>query len=150
MVTVMRHKMETVASIKVDRPVEAVWKTFTDFTSLANVSGYPSKQTSVGPFGVGTTFRETRPKMPKTQDFRVIECETNQKLGLEIFSGPIRGSKITYTLENIEGKTKLTETADFHVAGIAKLLIPFIDRPGKAEKEATDRLVNIKRAVESS
>jgi uncharacterized protein YndB with AHSA1/START domain len=149
MVTVERHKMETVASITVDKPVEVVWKAFTDNTIMSNVSGFPSKQTSVGPFGLGTTFRETRPKMPKTQDFRVIACETNQKLGLEIFSGPIRGSRITYSLENIEGKTRVTETADFHVAGITRLLVPLIDRPGKAEKEATDRLVNIKHAVET-
>jgi uncharacterized protein YndB with AHSA1/START domain len=149
MVTVVRHKMNTVASITLDRPVEAVWKGFTDSTRLANISGFPSKQTSTGPVGVGTTFRETRPSMPKTQDFRIIECEPNSRLSLEIFSGPIRGTKIRYSLENVEGKTKLTETAEFNVAGIYKLLVPFIDRPGKAEQEATDRLLNVKRALEA-
>jgi hypothetical protein len=149
MATATRHGMKTEASITVDRPVEAVWKSMTDPTSFSKWTGFQERQTSPGPFGVGSTFRETRPKTPKTQDFRVTELEPNLKFGLEIFSGPIRGSKISYSLEAIEGKTRLTEIADFNLFGIYKLFKPFVDRPGKAEKEATDRLVGLKHTVES-
>jgi len=150
MATAVRQGMKTVASVTVDRPAEAVWKFMTDPANGPKITGcLESKQTSAGPFGVGTTWRETRSQTPKTQDYRVTEWEPNLKFAFEFISGPVKGSRVRYSLENIEGKTKLTEVADFNLSGIYKLVKPFIDRPGKAEKEATDRLDNLKHAVES-
>ena len=134
----------------IDSPVGAVWKLIADYAKYPMWAGcLESKQTSTGPFGVGATWRETRSKMPKVMDFRVTECEPNLKFGFEITSGPIRGSMMTYNLENAQGKTKVTEKDDFNMSGILKLLGPFVDRPGNWEKEANDRLVSLKHAMES-
>jgi uncharacterized protein YndB with AHSA1/START domain len=137
------------ASVIVDRPVENVWKFVTTdgiFKANPEVTGW--KQTSPGPFGVGTTFRETRDATPKTMDFRVTEFVPNQRLTAEITSGPIKGTVATESLESAEGKTRLTETAEYHFSGIYKLLEPFIARPGQLRKETQERVERMKRLAE--
>jgi hypothetical protein len=104
------------------------------------------KQTSAGPWGVGTTLRETRSRTPKTQDFRVTEYEPNQKLTVAITSGPIRGTRITEKMENIEGKTKLTETAEYHFSGFYKVLRPFV---GLSRTGGEARVCLMKSVLES-
>jgi uncharacterized protein YndB with AHSA1/START domain len=139
------------ASVIIDRPTEAVWSFIVSdvdkFAKATNPDVIESKQTSTGPIGVGTTFREMRSKTPKVMDYRVTEYEPNRKLSLEIRSGPIKGSVATEKVENIEGKTRFTETTDYHMSGFYKLLQPFFT--GKAQKETEDRVGRVKRAVES-
>jgi len=141
--------MKTEESVVVERPIDSVWR----FVSSENLAkAMPGvidwKKTSVGPYGVGTTFREMRSKTPKVMDYRVTEFE-NFRLGLEITSGPIRGTRITESVENVEGKTRLTETAHYNLSGLWKLARPFLDRPGKAEREAMERLNAIKHFLET-
>jgi hypothetical protein len=52
-------------------------------------------------------------------------------------------------MERVEGRTRLTETAYYNFPGISKLVRPFVDRPGKAEREASTRVDSIKHMVES-
>lgn len=140
---------KTEVSVVVERPPEDLWKYVTSDRMRSGPDVIDWKRTSAGPFGVGTTFREMRSKTPKVMDFRVTECEPNMRIGLEIISGPIRGTKITWGMESIEGKTRLTETANYNFSGIFKLIGPFYDRPGKAEREGMTRLNTIKHAMES-
>jgi hypothetical protein len=139
------------ASVLIDRPTEAVWSFLISdrFSKAADPNVIESKKTSAGPWGVGTTTRDVSSKFPKVMDFRITEYEPNNKATVLVTSGPVKGSVVTEKLENIEGKTKLTEIADFHLSGFYKLLQPFVDRPGKAQKETQDRVDKVKRAIES-
>lgn len=136
----------------IDRPTETVWNFMTSFETFSksinpDVTGW--KQISAGPFGVGTTIQETRSKTPKSMDFRVTEYEPNNKVTLVITSGPIRGTVATEKIDSIEGKTRYTETADYHFGGFYKLLQPFVGSHGKVQKETEVRVDRVKRALES-
>jgi hypothetical protein len=139
------------ASVIIDRPIEAVWSFMVSdvdrFAKATNPDVIESKQTSTGPIGVGTTFHEMRSKTPKAMDYRVTEYEPSYRFAIEITSGPIKGSVATEKVENIEGKTRFTETADYHMSGFYKLLQPFF--AAKAQKETEDRVGKVKHAVES-
>jgi uncharacterized membrane protein len=143
------------ASVMIDRPAEEVWKFITD---LSNATKWfiPAplvelRQTSAGPLGVGTTLVESRRVYYKnfTWSDRVIEDMPNHKFSLEIISGPMKGTIGTWSIENIEGKTRLTETVNYKLNGFYKLVKPFIGRKAKVEKESVTHVGNIKRILES-
>jgi carbon monoxide dehydrogenase subunit G len=135
-------------SVMIDRPAEAVWKFISD---LSNSKWDPytleAKQTSAGPIGVGATFQLIRSRTPKVHDLRIIEYEPPRKTTIESTSGPGKGTKQQFILEEIEGKTKLTRTMDLKYSGIYKLLGPF--STGMVKREGAADLDNIKRMVES-
>ncbi|HYB03039.1 MAG TPA: SRPBCC family protein [Nitrososphaerales archaeon] len=100
------------ASIVVNRPAEDVWKFMIDLVNTPkwDPGVLEVKQTSAGPIGVGTTLQSRHPKN-RVLNARALEYEPNRKFTLEFTSGPIKGTRVSYVLENIEGKnTKLTRT----------------------------------------
>lgn len=139
---------KTETSVIADCPAEQVWKFITDF------GNYPKwdpvivelKKTSAGPLGLGTTL-EVRRKDKRTIPERVIEYEPNRKFTFVVTSGPAKGTKGTFSIENIEGKTRLTEAADWKFSGFYKLVGPFV--AGNAKRESAARVGNIKRVLES-
>ena len=137
------------ASVTVDRPVATVWKFITDVSSYSKTDPdcLEARQTSAGPFGLGTTWQVRRSKTPKVQDFRVTGYEPNRRLSLEITSGPAKGTKAIESLENIEGKTRLTENADYKFSGFYKLFEPFMR--GRMKEESEARVGTAKRILES-
>ena len=140
---------EIVASVLINRPPEAIWKFVTDWSNNPkwDTDSVETKQTSPGPVGVGTTFQFRRSTSPKIQDGRVLEYKPNQKFAFEFTSGPGKGSRITMSLEAVEGKTRFTETDDYKIGGFYKLLVPFMG--GQAKRNAEARVGNVKRILES-
>ncbi len=139
----------TEASVLVDRPADAVWRFMTDWSNAPkwDPAVIEMRQTSSGPVGVGTTLQSDRRKTPKVMNSRVSAYEPGLKLGLEITSGPIKGSIGTFRIETVEGRTRLTDTTVFKFSGFAKLLAPFLGRAMTREGETF--VDNIKRLVES-
>ena len=141
------------ASVTIDCPTDALWSfVFSDidrFAKCINPDVIESKQTSAGPIGVGATFHEKRLRAPKAMDYRITEFEPSNRFTVEMTSGPMKGSLVTEKLENIEGKTRLTEIGDIHFSGFYKLLQPFKGRTGQLRKEGEAEIGRIKRAVES-
>jgi uncharacterized protein YndB with AHSA1/START domain len=135
------------ASAMVDRPVEDVWKFITDYAN------YPKwdpviielRKTSDGPLGVGATLEVRHSNM--TIPERVIEYEPNRKFAFVVTSGPGKGTTGTFSVENIEGKTRLTETDDFKFNGFFKLVGPFLTRSVK--RQAVARVGKAKQVLES-
>jgi hypothetical protein len=78
---------------------------------------------------------------------RAIKYEPNRKFTLEFTSGPIRGSRVSYGIETIGGKTKLTRTFDVKFSGFYKLVGPFVARGAKTEGGA--EVGNVRRILES-
>jgi hypothetical protein len=56
---------------------------------------------------------------------------------------------VNWSIENIEGKARLTETMNYKLNGFYKLVKPFIIRKAKVEKESVTHVGNIKRILES-
>lgn len=138
------------ASAVINRPMEDIWKFMID---LANTPKWDpgvleAKQTSAGPIGVGTTVQTRHPK-DRVLNARVIEYVPGQKFTLEFTTGPVKGSKISYSIEEADGQksTKLTRPFDIRFSGFYKLVGPFLVRGARRESGA--EIGNVKRILES-
>jgi pimeloyl-ACP methyl ester carboxylesterase len=126
------------ASVMIDRPVEKVWKFVTDLSKLPkwNTEVLEAKETSAGPLGVGTTLQVRSSNM--VGHARVVEYELNRRAAFEYPSGPLKGTMERSSVENVEGKTRFTRTADLKFSGVYKQLIAGM------ESDTHDRLPQIK------
>jgi len=135
----------------VDRPVEEVWRFITDWSSFPKMNPVilEAKQTSAGPVGVGTTVEAAHEARlgNRATSIRVVECEPDRKLTLEHTSGPLEGTRTSFGMEAIEGKTRLTCTTDARLGGFYRLVGPFA--AGRARREVSAELGNAKRLLES-
>ena len=136
-------------STTVDRPPETVWRFLFD---PANAPRYDpdiisAKQTSDGPVAVGTTFEANRKKEGKVS-FRTMEYDPGRKLTWVVTSPrTMEGSKESITLEDVGGKTKLTNAWDLKLGGFYRLAGPFVAR--SLRKTAGAQANNIKSILES-
>jgi len=84
---------------------------------------------------------------------KLVDYDRNRKFAFEFTSGPIRGSKETYTIEETtdEGNasTKLSREFDLRFGGIFKLLGPLLVAPGFREEKRVE-VDNIKRLLETT
>ena len=139
------------ASILVDRPVEEVWRFVIDFPNAPKVDPdlLECKVTSEGPLGVGTTVQSKRTtRGANLVVFHVTEYEPGRKLTAEVRSpNMMKGSRNTTTLENAEGKTKLSIAWDMKLNGFYSMLRPFMARSGR--KLCETQVGNIKRVLET-
>jgi carbon monoxide dehydrogenase subunit G len=141
---------KTDVSIIVDRPVETVWEFISDLQT--NGPKYEpdlieKKQTSPGPARVGSTFQSKRSKYPRIVSFRTTEYEPNSKLTLEFTNTPLSGSTQSLSVENLDGKTRLTLTLELKLGGFYRIVGPFVARSFKRQNKTI--LSNIKRILES-
>jgi len=137
------------ASIVVDRPAETVWKFIFDPSNAPKYDPdiISAKQTSDGPVAVGTTFEANRKKEGKVS-FRTMEYDPGRKLTWVVTSPRVmEGSKESIILEDVGGKTKLTNAWDLRIGGFYRLVGPFVARSLK--KTAGAQANNIKRILET-
>ena len=133
----------------VDRSPEAVWKFIFD---PANAPKYDpdiisAKQTSDGPVAVGTTFEANRKKEGKVS-FRTVEYDPGRKLTWVVTSPRVmEGSKESIILEDVGGKSRVTNEWDLKLGGFYRLMGPFVVRSMK--KTAGAQADNIKRILET-
>jgi uncharacterized protein YndB with AHSA1/START domain len=150
--------MEVMSMINVDastvikRPVAEV------FAFVANFENQPkwamnfleAKQTSVGPIGVGTTFRCVMkvPGQKAVSQLVITEFEPNRKIA---FRGdqPAQAKPVGSMLfESVEGGTKVSSLPRPEMGGIFKLLEPLM--AGMIRKSNEKHLQNLKRLLESA
>jgi uncharacterized protein YndB with AHSA1/START domain len=138
-------------SVVIDRPVEDVWKFVTDLSKLPkwNPQVLEPRQTSTGPLGVGATVEfgaKMRDSM-MTISMRMTEYEPNRRSSFVHTSGPLEGTTESDSLEDIEGKTKLTRSGDLKFRGFYKLVGPFVTP--RWRKDVVSSLDNVKRMLET-
>lgn len=76
----------------------------------------------------------------------MITYEVARALTLEFTSGPVKGSKLSYSVEAVEGKTRLSRDLEMKLSGAWKLMYPILTR-----REIRDRelgVKNVKRILE--
>ena len=138
---------EFAGSALINRPIEEVWRFISDPLS-APVWGRGVSDvviTSNGPVGLGTTLRLSM--SGSRMEARMIRYEVRETFTLEFTSGPVKGSKLTYSVESVEGKTSLTRDLEMRLSGVWKLMYPILTR-----REIRDRelgVTNVKRILEA-
>lgn len=138
------------ASVVIDRPVEVVWNFITDASKAPDWyrGVLEERWTSPGPPGVGATLEaKLTSRLMRVIPLRVIEYEPHRKFVVEFASGQVRGTTDGFSLETIEGKTKLIETLDLKLGGFFRLVGPLLRRRGRSDVAA--RHQNLKRILES-
>jgi carbon monoxide dehydrogenase subunit G len=136
-------------STTVDRPPETVWKFIIDPSNGPKYDPdiISAKLTSDGPIAVGTTAEANRKKEGKVS-FRVVEYNPARKFALAVTSPrAMEGTKESIILEDLGGKTKVTNAWDLRLGGFYRLMGPFVAR--SMRKTAGAQANNIKRLLES-
>lgn len=134
-------------SALINRPVDEVWKFISD-PQNAPVWGRGVSDivvTSKGTVGLGTTLR-LRMSGSK-MEARIIEYEPPKRLTLEFIAGPVKGSKLSYSVEPVENKTRLTRDLEMRLSGMWRLMQPILTR-----REIRDRelgINNVRRILEA-
>ena len=100
--------------------------------------------TSHGPVGLGTTLglRMSGSRM----EARMIEYKAGRTFTLEFMSGPVKGSKLTYSVEPVDGKTRLSTDLEMRLGGVWKILYPILARRRIRDREWG--VANVKRVLE--
>ena len=118
-------------SVVIDRPIEEVFAFATEPENepLWQSTSLETEQTSGGPVGVGTTFRNTSKFLGRRIDstYEVTENEPPRRQCLRITSGPIPGSGC-YLFEPAEGGTRFTQRFEAEIGGFFKLAEPLVGR----------------------
>jgi hypothetical protein len=83
----------------------------------------------------------------RVAEARIVEYEPGKKFTVEFTAGPVKGSKVTYSLESIEGKTKLTPDLELRLSGLWRLMQPVLTRREVRDREAG--VANVKRILEA-
>ena len=140
---------KTEASVMVDRTPEEIWDALFDVSNptLLDPDCLEMKKTSAGPWGVGSTFHLKRSKTPRSPNFLVTEYQPNCKTSFVFTSGPVKGTSQQFSLETIEGKTKLTRKFDMRYSGLFKLVGPFMT--GRMQRQSQEDLERTKRLLET-
>ena len=126
-------------SVVIGRPVEEVFAFATDPENdpLWQSTSLETEQTSGGPVGVGTTFRNISKFLGRRIEtaYEVTEMEHPRRQCVRIVSGPIPGSGC-YLFEPAEGGTRFTQTFDAEVGGFFRLAEPLVARAIRRQTEA--------------
>jgi len=138
-------------SVEIKRPPEEVFAFVADLRHDVRWGQRVIKevrQTSEGPLGVGTTFRQAARFLGLRFAIPIVvtEYEPNRKLGFEAAMGPLQGAA-RRSVEAIADGTRLTIVSEGHSDGSLKLVWPIFAY--WAEREAKTGLANLKNLLEA-
>ena len=127
-------------SVVIERPVEEVFAFATDPENdpLWQSTSLETEQTSGGPVGVGSTFRNTSKLLGCRIEtaYEVTEMEPPRRQCVRIVSGPIPGSGC-YLFESADGgSTRFTQIFEAEVGGFFRLAEPLVGRALRRQMEA--------------
>ena len=112
--------------ITIGRPPHEVFEFVADPENIPkwNYAIEETKKTSGGPVGVGTTYSQVRTIPSRSEEsLEVTELEPEQRFAIHGALGPFVGT-LTYDFEDVDGSTRLTNTADLEASGLLKLAAP--------------------------
>ena len=106
-----------------------------------------TRQTSAGPVGVGTTYRQRRTVPRQSEEaFEVIEFVPDARIAIRGDLGPLEGT-LTYQLEAVPDGTRLTNDADLTARGLLGIAAPLATARIREAVEAN--LNELKRVLET-
>ena len=142
--------MEFSNTVTIERPIHDVFRFVVDLENVPrwNYAIVETRKTTEGPPAVGTTFRQSR-SVPKRSEetLRITGLEPDERLEIQGDIGPFVG-KLIYEFEEIDGATRLTNTAELEARGIAKLASPIVS--GRVRSAVAENLGVLKELLEGS
>ena len=137
-------------SFEVNRPVEDV---FSYVASFENRQHYEkglieSKQTSDGPFGLGSTCRDLMQAGGRKMEYtaRISAFEPNKSFTFESLSGPM-DFKGTWSFESLENGTRLSMEFEGRMKGLMRLFEPLMAMQFKGQMQESS--AKLKEILES-
>src|SRR6266508_3334619 len=116
-------QMKIEISIVINRPVEEVFAVMSNLENNPkwNPAALEVKKTSVGPIGVGTTWRSVTSILGQRLEgeSETLEYEPNRKYATRIKSGPFP-MKFQESFESIEGGTRVDARIEVEPRGFFK------------------------------
>jgi hypothetical protein len=136
------------ANPMIDCPIEQVWKFVIDLSNFPvwNPRLLEMRQTFTGPQEVGTTIQSTHPGQ-RVLDEKIVAFVPSDRITLESTSRPIKGSSLTFSLEALEGKTRLIRITERRLSGFCKMIEPFASF--RARQDILVEIRNVRRILES-
>ena len=61
-------------------------------------------------------------------DARIVEYEADRTFTIEVRVRPVEGSKLTYSIESVEGKTVLSTDLEMRLSAVWTLMRPILSR----------------------
>ena len=126
-------------SVEINRPVEEVFSFFSNLDNRRQwILGLEElEQTSEGPVGVGTTWRDTVRAMGRRMEStaEITGYEPNKQWKEKGSSGSIQG-EVNITFDSVEGGTRVSGLADLKIGGFLKLASPIVTRTLKKRMQA--------------
>jgi carbon monoxide dehydrogenase subunit G len=135
--------------IDVKRPIEDVFAYLADFENVPswNYAIAETEQTSDGPVGVGTTYRQVRTLPSRSEEsFEVTVYEPHRSLGLSGTLGPF-SAELEYHLEPFERGTRVTNEVGLQPRGILGMVGQLTS--SRVKEAVADNLAELKRILES-
>jgi len=139
-------------SILIRRSPEDVFSFLRDKDKYPQEPGTPVlvlEQTTTGPAGVGTRYREVVQMLPfyRGEILSVITCfEPGERLE-EDFQGPGMTGHLAYTFTPEDDGTRLTQRETVHIQGTLRVFEPVVER--MLSRRLVNRLEAIKAVLES-
>ncbi len=125
-------------TILIERPPEAVFAFIHDFEKIGRWQPHVLESKQPEHLGVGTELQQTRQFFGQRIEstFRITAYEPPRTSSFETTSGevPMNG---TYTLEPLDGGTKLTWRGEIHEGGVLRLAEPVFARMAQRELETS-------------
>jgi uncharacterized protein YndB with AHSA1/START domain len=134
--------------VTIRRPPGEVFAYLSRFENIPrwNYAIAETRQTSDGPVGVGTTYRQRRTvPRPSEEAFEVIEYVPDTRIAIRGDLGPLEGT-LTYQLDAVPGGTRLTNDADLAGRGLLGVAAPLAS--GRIREAVGANLNELKRILE--
>ncbi|MFJ1457877.1 SRPBCC family protein [Nocardia sp. N2S4-5] len=115
-------------TLTINRPIADVFDYLAHFENVPvwNYAITETTQTSDGPVGVGTRYRQTRSiPEPATEEFEVSEFQPLRRLQVRGQIGPFP-AVVSYDLESIPTGTRLRNTVELELRGPLRLAGPVV------------------------
>jgi uncharacterized protein YndB with AHSA1/START domain len=135
-------------TVTIDRPTVDVFAFVADPENVPkwNHAIVETRKTSDGPVGVGTTYRQIRSLPTRSEEtLEVTELEPARRFAVRGELGPFVGT-LAYDLEDVDGRTRLTNTADLGGRGLMKLATPIA--AGRVREAVAANLGALKELLE--
>jgi carbon monoxide dehydrogenase subunit G len=113
-------------TVTIDRPRHEVFSFLADLENIPkwNYAIVETRKLSDGPVGVGATFRQVRSvPSPREESLQVVGFEPDRHLAIRGDLGPFSGT-LAYDLEEVGGRTQVTNTAHLEGRGLMKAAAP--------------------------
>jgi hypothetical protein len=112
--------------VSIERPQNEVFDFLADLQNVPkwNYAILETRKVTSGPVAVGSRYRQLRSLPRRSEEtLEITELQPGKHLAVRGDLGPFTGT-LTYDLEDIEGSTRLTNTADLEGRGIMKIAAP--------------------------